>query len=119
VAGRIAEHPEALAPAWQFPGAECQRRLLGLVEIADTHIKMHLLRMLRVWPPWRPHFRHSLEGQSRTVRCVTDYHPALVLLYSLHTQEFLVKPSELSGIWAVDDEAVPVSDHGAEYARCL
>jgi len=92
MAGRIAEHPEALAPAGQSPRAECQRRLLGLVEIANAHIKMHLLRMLRVWPPWRPHPGHSLKGQARTVRCVTDHHPVLVLLYSLHTQEILVKP---------------------------
>lgn len=90
--GGIAEHPEVLAPARQFPRTERQCRLLGLVEIADAHIKVHLLRMLRVRPPWRPHSRHSLEGQSRTVRCVTDHHPVLVFLYSLHTQEILVEP---------------------------
>ena len=117
MAGRIAEHPETLAPAGQFPRAGCQRRLLGRVEIADAHIKMHLLRMLRVWPPGRPHSRHSLEGQARTVRCVTDHHPVLVFLYSLHTQEILVKPGEQRGVGAVDDEAVPVSDHDASMPR--
>lgn len=90
--GGIAEHPEVLAPARQFPRTERQCRLLGLVEIADAHIKVHLLRMLRVRPPWRPHSRHSLEGQPRTVRCVTDHHPVLVFLYSLHTREILVEP---------------------------
>src|ERR1022692_76977 len=61
--GGAAEPPEVLAPAprevrappRQFPRAEPQCRLLGLVEIADAHIKVHLLRMLRVRPSRRPH----------------------------------------------------------------
>lgn len=55
---RVAEHPEALSPAWQPPRAERKHLRLGLIEVAHPHVEVQLLRMPRVRPLRRPQARH-------------------------------------------------------------
>lgn len=111
--GRVTEHPEGLPPTGEPPRAQREHVLLGLIELAHPHVNVQLLRMIWVGPLRRAQVRDPLEGNARPVRRIADHHPVDLVLDPLHAQEFLIELRELAGVRAVNDKAVPASDHAA------
>jgi hypothetical protein len=105
--------PESVATTRQSLCAESENLLLGLVQVLDAHIDMHLLRMLRVWPARCAQLGNALKRHPWPVRRVSDHHPIAVVLNPLHAQQFLVERRQHRRLRAVDHETMPTSDHAA------
>jgi hypothetical protein len=106
-------HPIIRTIVRQPRSADLEYGLFRLLDIVDHDIDMELLRTLRVGPSWFAQIRHSLEGQTMTVRIVPDHDPAIALALYPHSQQPHVEVSQRSRVRAINHGMFVASDHRA------
>ena len=108
----VAIDPAPVVAARQALGSELQNFHLRGGEIINADIKVHLLRYSRIRPARRDEILRLLESDAGPIRGVPNRDPVVGLVQTLHAKQLLVERSESRRVGAVNDEAVPVSDHG-------
>src|SRR5882757_2895040 len=92
MAGRIRQHPPAIATGLEFRGTGTQlgTPFLGLVEIVHIEIEMELLRRLRIRPARRLEPIHPAESDRRA-RLRTDHRVLVLAVADLPAEHLVVE----------------------------
>ena len=108
--GRVEEDPKSIA--WLMiglGGAELEHCSLGLVEVVDVHVNVHLLRDHLSRPLWRSVGINPLEAQ-RVAVIGADRTPVGVVLFDLPAEQGTVELGQCFGVGAVEDNDWEASD---------